>query len=305
MKQIALLLMLTMLVCVAMADDAPAPATPAATPETSAVAAPAVTAPAATSPAAALIDEANKLMDQSSYEVALAKLAEAEKLDPKNSDIFRYQGYCYVNLKKYEDSIKAYDKCLELKPAPDVEVKAYLNKGECYLSLQKPEDAMKMFDKVIIDMKVQDPNILAGANIGKIGALEALGKTSEVLAALPDLIKLNPQVGNNAAGKFYYDQKDYQKAADAYSLSIAIDSKNPQVLYNCACCYALIKDAAKAIDCLTKGLAADAELLKEKGRNFNLLGLIAADPDFTNIKDDPAFKKLCPAPAGTGEVKGN
>ncbi|MDD2716105.1 MAG: tetratricopeptide repeat protein [Candidatus Wallbacteria bacterium] len=277
MKQIALMLMLALITAAAFADgttSTPEAAVPAA------ATTPAVTAPAAApaAPATSLMDEANQLMDAAKYDEALAKLAEIEKADPTNPDVFRYQGFCYKSEKKFDEAIKAYDKCLELKPTLEVEAKAYFNKGDIYLQQKKYEDAIKMFDKII---EIKAEKQLPDAHRGRAQVLLAQGKTPE---------------GN----------EEYLKAIDCYKKGMETSPADENITYNCACCYSIMGDKTNALSFLEKAIKLNDEAIKAKTSSSSLKVFAPTDPDFEKLWKDPDFLKLCTPPAaGTGEVKGN
>jgi len=245
-------------------------------------------APAAVSPAQALCDEANKLLDANKFEDALKKLEEAEKLDPKCLDIFRYRGWTLMTQQKFEDAIKAYTKCTEIDPNFE---KAYFNMANCYAQMKKYDDAIKCCDKTM-ELKGK---LVNNACALKVSCLKAAGKAEDAKKVVEELKKVDPKMGAaveaglveqdaNAA----YQAKDYAKAAALYAEAAKLNPESMNALYNGACSYGLAKDAANAAAFLEncfKFNKADAwkTLIKADGK---------MDADFDAVKDDPAFKKV-------------
>ena len=69
-------------------------------------------------------------------------------------------------------------------------------------------------------------------------------------------------------------------AADEKLASIHPD--DPEVLYNLACSYSLVKDLANAVESLTRAI----------GHDFNNFKWLLKDPDLVHLRKDPIFRKL-------------
>ncbi len=84
------------------------------------------------------------------------------------------------------------------------------------------------------------------------------------------------QAGNDA-----YQAGDYEEAARCYLEAVKLGLSNAGTLYNLACCYGV----------LGEGAAAAAALKASVRAGYEDIDHMNADPDFTNVKDDPDFVK--------------
>ena len=85
---------------------------------------------------------------------------------------------------KYEESIKYYDKILEINPN---DVNALLNKGSIFIELDKFDESIKHYDK-ILEINPNDVNALASKGI----ALSHLHKYSEAIIAIDKALLIEP-----------------------------------------------------------------------------------------------------------------
>jgi len=76
-----------------------------------------------------------------------------------------------------------------------------------------------------------------------------------------------------------YGAKDYPKAAALFLEALRFDINNPTLLYNLACCYALMGDDANAARMLARAWRA----------GFRNLAHIEGDADFERVRNSPRF----------------
>ncbi|MEW6051300.1 MAG: tetratricopeptide repeat protein [Candidatus Zixiibacteriota bacterium] len=77
------------------------------------------------------------------FEKAVGKFNQAVELNPKLAEAHNNLGYCYRKLGKLDESLKAYEKAIGLKP--DF-AKAREYRGETYLAMDQPDKATTELD---------------------------------------------------------------------------------------------------------------------------------------------------------------
>lgn len=104
------------------------------------------------------------------------------------------------------------------------------------------------------------------------------------IASLERAVELFPGNGWawNSLAHAYLAAKQPAKAAGSFEHVLPFAPKNPTLLYNAACAYALAGDAGKAIDLLDRAVT---EGYKDK------TGMMA-DPDLAAVRGDPRFAEI-------------
>jgi non-specific serine/threonine protein kinase len=105
-----------------------------------------------------------------------------------------------------------------------------------------------------------------------------------VLEALPRYLSQHP---DDARSRIYYATELAQvgrvdEAKEQAKKSLDLSPGDPLMLYNAACCYARLNDAARAIDCLRESIQAGLE-------DYDW---IKTDPDFDPIRTEPGYIEL-------------
>ena len=109
----------------------------------------------------------------------------AQESDEKNIEELHSIGASLISEGRYEESIRYYDKILEIDPD---EVRALLNKGSVLIQLQKYEESIRYYDK-ILEIDPDEVRALASKTI----ALSHLERYSEAQVAIEKAITLEPQ----------------------------------------------------------------------------------------------------------------
>jgi len=169
-----------------------------------------------------------------------------DEIEGKSVEVWFNKGFALFSLGKYEESVRAYDKVIELKPDY---ADAWNNKGLALKKQGKYDDAIKAYDDAIrLDPKAAD----AWNNKGN--AHNSQGKHDEAIKALDEAIKINPQYADAwyNKGLALYDQSKYSEAIKAYDEAIRLDPNYANAWYNkgLALYYAQgeYDDAIKAFD---------------------------------------------------------
>ena len=87
-------------------------------------------------------------------------------------------------------------------------------------------------------------------------------------------------------GFVYYRMGEYKTAINDYNRAIALKSDYPDVYYNLACVYSILKDEEKACNFLSSAI--------KKG--FSDISYMRQDPDLFNIRQKECFKRLLHKP---------
>lgn len=113
---------------------------------------------------------------------------------------------------------------------------------------------------------------------------EAQAAARRALKRAEEHLELNPDDTRalNLGCASLIEVGDKKRAMEWAERSLAIDGDNPDTLYNLACCYALMDESERALDCLEQG---------------NLHGMSIAewaenDSDLVSLHDQPRFQKL-------------
>ncbi len=131
-----------------------------------------------------------------------------------------------LSLNKYNESIKCYDKAIELDPKWAV---PWNGKGNALLSLNRYNESTRCFDKAIeLDPKYANPWNGKGANFA------AIGKYAESIRCFNKSIELNPQDAGfwMNKGSAFADQHEYEEAIKAFNRAIELNSSNAEAWYN-------------------------------------------------------------------------
>jgi tetratricopeptide (TPR) repeat protein len=105
------------------------------------------------------------------YEESIKCYDKAIEIDPNYIKAWHNKGVALESLKKYEEAIKCFDKVIQINPNYEYIYFIWLSKGADLYSLKKYEEAIKCLDKAI----ELDPNN-ADAKTAKEKVLKALGK---------------------------------------------------------------------------------------------------------------------------------
>jgi len=118
---------------------------------------------------------------------SITNVAAEEEFSPlkdKNIEEWHKIGASLISNGKYEESIKYYDKILEVNPN---DANALLNKGSVLIELNKFDEAIKYYDK-ILEVNPNDANALTSKGI----ALSHLQKYSEAIIAIDKALLIEP-----------------------------------------------------------------------------------------------------------------
>lgn len=91
------------------------------------------------------LERAERLIEQGSMREAIPVLKEVVEADDSNADAYNYLGFAYRNLGEYDESMKHYQRALEID-ADHRGAREYL--GELYLQLDEPAQAERQLARL-------------------------------------------------------------------------------------------------------------------------------------------------------------
>jgi Flp pilus assembly protein TadD len=161
-----------------------------------------------------------------------------------------------------------------------------LRAAEGYLALEMPDHALLQLHSV--------RDIDAAAFEWHLLSAEALRLKSDWVAALADFQHchaLRPQDIHVLMGLAWCYKRTGRlpQAIETMHAAHRIDEREPILLYNLACYYALAKNKQQALSWLGRALRMQRDLLQ----------LIPAETDFDSLRHDPDFRKLLDLARGT------
>lgn len=177
--------------------------------------------------AQALEDLGISYVGQGNLREGLAKLLEAEKLDPENPHIQHELGLVYMDLEEYPLARQHFERALSLKPRfPE----AQNNLGTLYLRMGEWDLAIGVLKKATSDILYKTPHY-AYRNLGL--AYFGKGDYEKAIESYKASIKLEPTYAPshfNLANTYEATQR-WDEAVEAYKRAIRYDPNSPGHYY--------------------------------------------------------------------------
>ncbi len=131
-------------------------------------------------------------------------------------------GRLYIIQSRFSQALPCFAKVIEDHP---LYVPALFHMGLAYKGLKRYPEALLCFDKVLA---VQPENL--SALLGKAIMCGELGRTSDMVAALGELLRLHPfdHNGNLLMGKHYLAGKDYDRAKICLRIAASVNPEAPE-----------------------------------------------------------------------------
>lgn len=187
------------------------------------------------------------------------------------------------------------------------ELKYCMGMWEAYRNLNTLNEAQRLFMAKVFDRLYKEGDVetrhVAKNALARLGFAPKAQSDAELEAARaaaeakPIRKKYRPLTADPAEQKLarkireqgmkLYKRKDYDGAVALFNEALQHDGKYEQALYDAACCYALLGDAANAAEYLLR--------LSDLGTKEALKFIRKArvDKDFDGIRDDPGYKRGC------------
>jgi tetratricopeptide (TPR) repeat protein len=227
-------------------------------------------------------NKGKELLNASKYNESIEAYDRAIELNQSYAEAWNHKGSALFSLGKYNDSIEACERSIALNPNFS---RPWSNKGEALRKLGKYDKAIKCYDEAIR----LDPNF-ARAWRNKGVALAAQGKYDEAIKAHDNAIEIDPQDADAwyNKGNVLFDQGKYYEAIKSYDEFIKIDPQDAKAWINKAPAIANLGNHYGAIKAIDKAIEVDpknAAAWYTKGNIFKLLGRTEeADAAFAKAK---------------------
>ncbi len=184
------------------------------------------------------------------YEKAITDLENAAKNKFINQKVYYYTGVCYYNLKKYQPSIAAYDKALQLNPQYAY---ALNDRGSAKRQVGDLEGAVSDYLEAI---RVEQ-NAIFYNNLGS--AYRKMKIYDEAIDAYETSVSLKPDyhIAYNNMGSTKYEIADYKGAIEAYNKAISIKADYASAYNNLGTVLYVIEDYKGSLEALNKAISLD------------------------------------------------
>lgn len=198
---------------------------------------------------------------------------------PKSAVLYAQRAIAYYRLQAYQRALDDYTEALTLKPT---EITFLLNRGLTYMAMGEAERAMEDYDRAI---EQAPDHALAYYYRGQAHMQQSEERKAQ--ADFEEALRLEP---NNAQmqmslGMVHARMLDFDQALAAYERAMALDAENARIYYNAACAAALSEREEQALVWLEKAIALRSQ--------YRIMA--RQDPDFSFIRDHPAFRRLISA----------
>lgn len=156
----------------------------------------------------------NSLFVQGNAREGLAKLLDAEKLDPSSPYIQHEIALVYMKLNQFDLSLQHFKRAIDLKPDFS---DAYNNMGILYSQKGDWKNALTYFNK-----------------------------------ALSNILYRTPQFAYHNMGLVYFQMKDYTRAIELYKKAISLSPDYTEAYFDLAHTYEVLGENDKAVDTYEK-----------------------------------------------------
>jgi len=179
--------------------------------------------------------EIERLNKEMAIVKANSKKPEQEKIKQYNEAVkglsavdWLEKGKSFLNAKKYDDAIKAYDKAIELDPEPDNAAGAYFGRGVVYNMKGQLDRAIEDFNKAI----ELYPDY-AHVYVSRGYVYSRKGQYDKAIMNFNKAIELYPDYANTYFGRglAYYMKGQYDRAILDYNKTIELDPNDAVAYY--------------------------------------------------------------------------
>ncbi len=194
-------------------------------------------------------EEGTQLERQAVQQFQEHQYAEAARLFERAWETYqhpRYQyniGQCYRHAQRWDDAVAAYQRRLEIEPAPRNYIYAHI--GSCHLQARRRQEANQAFRRYI----ELEPNGDMAPQVRQ--ALEA-GSWPEEERRSPEIVQQARQVHDRA--RQLSDAGEFEQAAEAYLEGYRQFSQVHELLLNAGLCYTWARRNEQAIEAFTQYL---------------------------------------------------
>ena len=210
----------------------------------------------------------------------------ALSLDPQAAEVLAAQARVSYSKKEWDQAVRYAKLAIERKA--DCEG-AYNILGRALFASDRSEEAAQLIDRAL-EANGDDYNVyvpygnvlrrLGRAQTEEYRALRSrmMGVLEKQLETVPEDVRARILLANLYA--------EFGRADDAIrqvETAVTLRPGDANVLYNAACCYAILERRPEALQMLQQAFDA----------GYGNREWVARDPDFTSLRDDPEFLRLC------------
>ncbi len=247
-----------------------------------------------------LLQKAAESIQKNQLDVAKLYLVQLQKIDPKNSEAYRYLGVINAKMKNYSEALIMLNKAIEINPNNAI---AYSNRGNVLRFLKNSEDAIKDY-QIAIKKNKNYPDTYT--NLGN--ALRDKRLLQEALVSHTKAIQLdqtNADYWSNR-GLTLFEMKKYEEALFHFEEAIRLNAKHIEAWVNKANISIHRNKLEEAEEIINIALQIDTKhqsalltlgLINSKSRNFEnaikiYSDLIKSDPNYAEAHHNLALLLL-------------
>ncbi len=247
-----------------------------------------------------LLQKAAESIQKNQLDVAKLYLVQLQKIDPKNSEAYRYLGVINAKMKNYSEALIMLNKAIEINPNNAI---AYSNRGNVLRFLKNYEDAIKDY-QIAIKKNKNYPDTYT--NLGN--ALRDKRLHQEALVSHTKAIQLdktNADYWSNR-GLTLFEMKKYEEALFHFEEAIRLNAKHIEAWVNKANVSMYRNKLEEAQEIINIALQIDTKhqsalltlgLINSKSRNFEnaikiYSDLIKSDPNYAEAHHNLALLLL-------------
>ncbi len=165
------------------------------------------------------------LLELKRYEEALKAYNRAVELKPEYAEAWLGKGNTLLELKRYQDALDAYDKAIQIQRDY---LEAWNGRGEALASLQRYEEAVNSFDAAL---KIKPDNLEAWE--GRGNAQIKLQQYTEAIASFDKAVKIQPDYSPAwyKRGIALHNLRRYEDAVKSYDKAVESKPDSSQTWY--------------------------------------------------------------------------
>jgi serine/threonine protein kinase/Flp pilus assembly protein TadD len=220
---------------------------------------------------------------ESNLKQAEAASETALRLSPDLAEAHVARGLVFSLRRNYGDAVAEFEKATRLDPKL---FEAPYHWGRACLAQGQYAEAVKLF-RLAATLRPEDfqaPCFLAQAHKSLGEDAEATAASHRALRLIEERLALNPDDARawNLGSGVLIALNEVDRGIKFLETSVAIDPDDPQLLYNVACTYAVLRQPEKALETLEHAI--------DKG--YGHKDWLMHDPDFESIRETPRFKAI-------------
>ena len=215
------------------------------------------------------------------YRDAAEQFRRVITIQPDNYQGYDKLGSMYSALGQYEDALVMHERAIEIYPNPE----SYSNLGTAYFYLGRYEEATKVY-RAAIELSPHDDILYrnlgdAYLRVGK--AREACEQYEQAGKLLQSRLAINPDDAGSLGDLAICHAKlgSHQEAIDTIERAATLEPRNTDLMYQRAVVYALVGEARKATESLSRALAHGYSRSESE-----------RDPDLEKLRETPEYKAL-------------